>query len=390
MKYAWILAALVVAHGAPGARAQSTVETPQADAPEVAALVEQPAAAPALLGLVVELPFEFRVKWHEESHGGGRSIAAMQRIEGEAIDASGKPVPMALIVSYRSFEGLPSAELERIAQEAADKAGAAEGARGVETFRIDGFSFHFVDGAVDGDDTYGERMTMAGVVSGGYFRFSVFSTEAAMLTPELAARMRAARLDYAALLKLKPRFEEEARMALRDGALDTPLSRLTLDKGAQARLVASLVTRDASGETIRRERDFAIFKAGFWTLQSLTLSVSCGRDDHPGWNADDFLRMTPELEEEDVDDRPVNVSAPAPASMLGLPAQMTTAKGAKVPPVRRTDIRRWLVRHDGMAYGIGLERLNGSPVEKQLVAQFEAAEPRCQLDLQFGDAGIAQ
>lgn len=393
LKYAWILAALLAAHAAPQARAEA--QAPGGDPPPAAGEAAEPlppgsVAAPSLLGVEVQLPFEHRLRWWRDAHGGGRAAWAARRIEAEVErEGADGPVPVALIVTYRGFPGMPSSELGDIAQELADKAVADGRARSAERFSIDGFPFHLMQGEVRDDEHYRARMGMHGVVNDGYFSFNVYSADEALLTPELAAALRAAKLDYAALLRLKARFEEEAEMAMRDGALDTPLSRIELDGRSQARLVASTITRDADGGIIRRQRDFAIFKAGFWTLQSLALEVSCGRDDHPGWDAEDFLLMTTALEDEDEDARPIDVSAPAQATLFGLPALATTAKGPRVNTMRRSDIRRWLVRHEGMAYGIGLSRVNGSPVEKQLLAQFQAGEPRCQLGLQFGDDAVA-
>ena len=380
MRHTWILTALVAALGAAPARAAAPDGAPDAGA-------MSPAHAGGILGLVIELPFDYRTDWIEESHVGGPSFAAMQRIEGEVDVAGGDGRRIAMIASYRSFESLSSVDLAAIAQAAADEAAAGEGVRATARFQLDGFPFDFIDGPVTGDPDYTERMTIGGVVSSGFYRFTVFATDRAVLTPELADSLRAARLDYAALLRIRPRFEEEARMALRDGQLDTPLNRIVLDGRSQGRLTGSIVTRDGNGVVVHRQRDFAIFKSGLMTLQHLGLAVSCGREDLAGWNADEFLRLTRELREDDPDQRPTGISAPTPTTLLGLPALAVTAKGGKVLPMRRSAIRRWLVRDGGIAYGIGVERLNGSPVEKQLVAQFEDAEPRCQFDLQFGDGG---
>jgi hypothetical protein len=123
-----------------------------------------------------------------------------------------------------------------------------------------------------------------------------------------------------------------------------------------------------------------------WTLQSVSLFIGCGRADsfEDEKEIRSFLLMTSEGEEEDKEDRYTQITSPAPAMMLGLRAETATAKGARVNAMRSTEVRRWLLRNEGNVFNIGIERLNGSPVEKLVVGQLESASPMCQLQLQFG------
>ncbi len=337
------------------------------------------------LGVRIDLPFEYTLLRKEEGRSMGRTLSVSQRHELEVSDATGKKQKVMLVAVYIAPERISNASMEAAADKDATEAAGKPGVRQSSTFKNDGFPFHFIDGPIE-NKSYPQRMSISGVVNGALYRFAVLAPDTSLLTSELAQRIKAIDLDYADLLKVKSGFEEEARLAVQDNQLDTPLSRLQLDKGTQARLSYSYLSTDGSGAPVARMRNFSLFKAGFWALQSLQLSIGCGREKGLGGEHDirDFLLMTSEREEQDKSERYTQVSMPEATTMLGLPAETTTAKGPKVNALRSTGVHRWLVRHDGDFFQIGIERLNGSPVEKLLMTQLQSAAPMCQLGLQFG------
>lgn len=337
-----------------------------------------------LIGTRIDLPFDYTLLQTENGRSAGSGTVATQRKLLEVRDGDGKVHKIAVAVVYIAPERVSNHAMEEAIDKSAIEAAAKPGVREAADFRIDGFPFHFIDGTFE-DRSYSQRMGINGVVNGAVYRLAVLASDRSPLTRELAERLKAVHLDYAALLKLKPDFEEEARMAVLDDTLDTPLNRLRLGKGTQARLTFSYLQSDADGVAVFRTRSFGLFKAGFWTLQSLGLNISCGRADAiEAADRGDFLQMNSERNDEDKRERYTDVSAPQATTMLGLPARMASAHGGKVAPLRRTLVRRWQVEHDGSVFRIGIERLNGSPVEQSLVEQLQDAKPMCQLGLQFG------
>lgn len=338
-----------------------------------------------LFGVEFEPPFEYVVDRLEDRRGGGSvvSVGQSHRIR-VAPAAGGEPRELVLVVTYTAPQGLSNSMMQEAFDENASEAAAKAGTRDSARFEIDGFAFHFIDGPLE-DGDYPERMSIGGVVNGAVLRFSVMAKDAALLTPALAERLKATKLDYAELMRAKADFEAEAKLAVRENVLDTPLSRVELGSGVQARLAGSYLQSDGEGRPMFRSRTFGLFKSGFWTVQGLSLSVGCGEraafgDDGP----EGFLTLEEHLRGDDEDDRPKNVSAPQPSTLAGLQARLVTAKGGKVNPMRRTDISRWLAEKDATVYRMEIERLNGSPVEKDLIRQLQSADPMCQLGLQFG------
>lgn len=337
-----------------------------------------------LFGVAFELPFEHSVRKIEDHRGGGGTISVRQWYHVDVPDpAGGTPREAMLGVIYLAPQGASNSAIQEAFDENASEASSKPGTRDTARFDIDDFSFHFIDGPLEHGD-YPQRMSIGGVVNGAVLRLSVLAHDASLLTPELAERLKATTLKYAELLRAKADFEAESRLAVRDNALDTPLSRIELGRTVQARLAGSYLQTDGEGRPLYRSRTFGLFKSGFWTLQGLSLSVGCGERaafDQEG--PEGFLTMEARLRDED-GDRPVNLSPPQPSTLAGLEARLITAKGGKVNPMRRTDISRWLAETDGNVYQVEIERLNGSPVEKELIRQLQSADPMCQLGLQFG------
>ncbi len=346
------------------------------------------AQKPALFGVDLEVPFEYTVRKVEDRRGGASTISVTQWQHIQVADPAGDaPRELMLGVSYVAPQGASNAAVQEAFDENAAESASKPGTRDSARVEIDGFPFHFIDGPLETGD-YRERMSIAGVVNGAILRLSVLAKNATLLTPELAGQLKAMRLDYAGLLRAKADFEAESRLAVQENLLDTPLSRVELGRGVQARLTASYLQTDAEGRPLFRSRGFALFKAGFWTMQGLALSIGCGEraafdEEGPG----EFLSMAARLRDENEDDRPVNLSPPQPSTLAGLAAELVTAKGGKINPMRRTDISRWMAEHDGMVYQMEIERFNGSPVEKELIRQLQSAASMCQLGLQFGGRG---
>jgi hypothetical protein len=336
----------------------------------------------SIIGTSIDLPFGYALVGTQQSSSNGSlfSAAEWKRIEVE--DADGKKHRMQLVATYVSAERLSNTAMEDIAEKASVEQAAKPGVRSSTSLDVDGFPFHFIAGPAD-NKQYPQRMTMSGVINGALYQFSVMADDGSLLTEELARRIKAIGIDYAELLKLRPSFEEESRRAVMDGVLDTPLNRIQLDPGTQARLSSSVLTTDASGTPVFRVRGFGLFKAGFWTIQNLSVYVGCGSEEVDSLGTDaDFLAMGDNDDEDG--ERYIDVSAPEPAILAGLPARTATARGSKPIGMRRTSIRRWEAKKDGTVFQAGLVRLNGSPIEKLIGKQLEAGPARCQLGLNYG------
>ena len=343
------------------------------------------AETPALFGVGFDPGFEYTVRKVEDRRSGPGTISVTQLHHVEVADpAGGAPRKLMMGVVYVAPQGASNTAMQEAFDDSTSELVAKPGTRDTARFEVDGFPFHFIDGPLqDGD--FPERMSIGGVVNGALLRLSVMTADTALLTPELAQRLKAVKLDYAALLRAKADFEAESRLAVREQLLDTPLSRIETGRGVQSRLAASYLQTDGEGQPLFRSRSFALFKAGFWTLQGLSLMVGCGdRSAFDEKETDAFLTMKARLRDEDADDRPTNLSPPQPSTLAGLPARLVTAKGGKINPMRRTDVSRWQAEQDGRIYQMEIERSNGSPVEKDLIRQLQSASPMCQLGLQFG------
>lgn len=344
------------------------------------------ASKPDLFGVELDLPFEYTLRKVEDRRSGGGTISVDQRHFIEVVHPEGgEPQELLVVVTYVALEGVSNSAMQQAFDDEVSKAASNPATRSTASLGIDDFPFQFIDGAVEQGD-YPERMSIGGIVNGALVRVSVLAKDASLLVPELAVRLKSVKLGYAELLRAKADFEAEARIAVLENELDSPLSRVQLGRGVQARLVASYLQTDATGQPVFRSRSFGLFKAGFWTLQGLSLNVGCGDVTAFGEDGPEgFLTLESRLRNEDADERPVNISLPQPSTLAGLQARMVTAKGGKINPMRRTDISRWQAEDGGVIYHMEIERMNGSPVEKELIRQLQSAIPMCQLGLQFGD-----
>lgn len=343
-----------------------------------------------LFGVEFEPPFAYVVDRIEDRRGGGNVIAVRQSHRVRAEDASGEPQALVLVVAYTASERPNTALIRQALDADASAAAAKPGTRASSRFDIDGNTFHFIDGRVDGQE-YPERMSIGGVVEGGVLRLSVLAKDASLLTPALAARLKAAKPDRAALLQAKADFDADAARYVREGVLDTPFSPIELDAGIEARLASSYLQADADGRPLLRSRTFSLSGPGSARMQGPSLSVGCGvREAFHREGADGFLALEEKLRVGDDDVRATNMSGPVPSTLAGMQARMVSAQGGKVerrgragPPrlSRRTDISRWLAEEGETVYWMEVERLDGPPVEEGLVQQLKDADPLCRLAL---------
>ena len=335
-----------------------------------------------VMGTSIDLPFEYALVDTQDSANAGTLFSATQWKRIEVTDKDGTKHRLQLVASYTSSGRLSNTTMEEIAEKASVEQAAKPGVRSSTSLKVDGFPFHFIEGPAD-NKQYPQRMSMSGVINGALYQFSIMAADRGLLTEELAKRVKAIGIDYAQLLKLRPAFEEESRAAVIGGVLDTPLHKIRLDTGTQARLSSSLRMSDAAGTPVFRVRGFSLFKAGLWTLQNLMVYVGCGSEAAYSRVEDgSFLAMNDDDDEDD--EHYVEISAPESAILAGLPALTATARGGKTIGLRRTSIRRWEAKKDGTLYQAGLIRLNGSPIEKLIGTQLEAGPALCQLGLNYG------
>lgn len=348
------------------------------------------AAALDLLGTRVELPFEYKVLNVRDGYRTNYGLMASKGYEIEATGSDGRARKFLLESVYFVPDRVEAGVVQNFAREEAEKAAAETDVREVLPLQVDGFGFHFIDGP-NKSEKYPQRMTMLGVINGASWRLHVLATDADLLTPDLAKALKGVKLDYAALLRAKGDFDAEAKLAVReDQWIDTPIERLTVGRGENARLTQSQRITDAAGNPVFRRRTFNLFKAGFMTMQYLAVSVGCGVEDSVEDDAyADYLAMTEERKDEKEDKRYTMYAGPTPGVLAGLPAETASANGPRFNPMRHTKVNRWVARKDGDLYQVHIERLNGSPIERSLVKQLESATARCQSGLQFGNQSAA-
>lgn len=335
-----------------------------------------------IMGASIELPFDYTLVGTQDASRNDMLFSATQWKRIEVTDKDGTKHRMQLVATYSASGRLSNTAMEEAAEKASLEQAAKPGVRSSTSLKVDGFPFHFIEGPAE-NKRYPQRMTMSGVINGALYQISVMGADGSLLNEELAKRLKAISIDYAQLLKLRPAFEEEAKAAVADGVLDTPLNRIRLDDSTRARLSSSVLMTDAAGTPVYRVRGFALFKAGFWTMQSMVVYVGCGSEEaYSRVDDGNFLAMNDGDDEDD--EHYVDVSAPEDAILAGLPARTATARGSKAIGLRRTSIRRWEAKKDGVLYQAGLVRLNGSPIEKLIGTQLAAGPAICQLGLNYG------
>lgn len=343
-------------------------------------------AAPIeLLGTRLELPFGYQVQHVRESFSQGYGLRAERIYELLVTDGEAKGGTVQVDASYYSPDRIDAGVVQGWLRADAEKAAADKDNRAVQPLQIDGFGFTFVDGALKSGD-YPQRMLVNGAVNGAVYRVGVYAKDTKPLSPALAASLKALRIDYPALLRVRSDFDTEATASVSPAGMVTPLGLLSLPHGVSARLSSSFVERDGNGKPGFRRRNFSLHKTGFWTIQNLVLSVSCG-DEQPDAYAN-FIGMTSEQKDEDEKDRWTNVTPTQPARLAGLPAETATASGGQIG-IRHTDVTRWAAHAGGRFYGVQIERLNGSPIETSLGKQLATAKPECLVGQPFGNPAQA-
>lgn len=339
-----------------------------------------------LLGTQVELPFDYKVLSHTEGFTttyGQRSFDSYE-LEITAGDAKGKKLQVA--TEYYAPSRIEAGVVQNWVRSEAETAAGKSGNRSVQPLEIDGFGFNFIDGPVESKE-YPQRMQVVGAISGAVFRLAAWAADTSTLSPQLAGALKAVHVDYAALLKLKGRFDDEGKGATGSGWMETPLGRLQLASDVKSMLLSSTSKHDGAGQPLFRRRSFALNKAGFWTIQNVVVSVSCGKEEPKDF--DDFMQMTAQQQDKDPKDRYINITAPVPALLASVQGQSATADGPLINGMRRSAVVRWGSRKDGTMFLAQVERLNGSPIETALAKQLSAAAPQCRSDLPFGAAELA-
>jgi hypothetical protein len=353
----------------------------------IAALVFSHGAAASglkLLGTQLELPFEYKVISHSQGFDSNYGLRAYDVYEIEVTAGDAKGQQLQINSDYYAPSRVEAGIVQSWVRGEAEKAAAKTDNRSVQPMEIDGFGFNFIDGPIDSKE-YPQRMVVVGAINGAMYRLSAFAKETKPLSAPLADKLKAIRLDYADLLKFKSRFDAESSAATGNGWLETPVGRLQLGTGVSSNLLGTMVKRDASGQTVFRRRSFGMHKTGFWTIQNLALSVSCGKLDQDDYS--DYIRMTSrkdDKDEKDRKDRYTDVSAPQPAFLAGVAGLTASASGPLINGVRHSSINRWTSLQGDTMFLAQIERLNGSPIESSLSKQLASATPECKLGLPFG------
>jgi len=339
-----------------------------------------------LLGTQVDLPFDYKVLNHSEGFESSYGLRSYDSYELEIASGDAKGRKLQVATEYYAPTRIEAGVVQNWVRSEAEKAAGMSGNRSVQPLEIDGFGFNFIDGPVDSKE-YPQRMGLIGAINGAVFRIYAWAADTTPLSPQLAGALKAIGVDYAGVLKLKGRFDDEGKGATGDGWMETPLGRLQLASGVSSSLLSSMVKYDGEGQPLFRRRSFALHKTGFWTIQNLLLSTSCGKEIPKDF--DDYLEMTTRQQDKDAKERYINVSAPVATRFASLQGQSVTADGPLINGVRRSAIVRWASRQNGTMFLAQVERLNGSPIEAALAKQLSEAAPQCRSGLPFGASQLA-
>jgi hypothetical protein len=258
-------------------------------------------------------------------------------------------------------------KLKELAAADAKKAGTRES----RLLRLDGFDFAFLDGTAEGD--YSQHMLLRGAINGALYSVAVFARSDVTLTPELAQRLTSLHIDYASLLQMGSRLDEEGRLAIDGQRLTTPLGTLSLDKDIEARLIRSTRASGPDGRATFRRRTFALGKdqSFFSGAKYMHMSVGCGAMSE--WNYDGYIRMA---------DRPKDNGKPRPLKSLG-PATLSGLDGRRSVALEELSaIRRVAAEKDGTHFEVEIEHLNASGLADDLAEQM-IAPATCERELVF-------
>ena len=347
----------------------------------------------SVLGTSVDLPFDYEVvKSIDSISFFPNGFATTQRIDIKPIDGPSKGEEIAVSARYFAADHPDAKAMNADQRRLEGRLRAEPGVRSASATKVDGFDFEFAE-ATTPDRTHPQSMLLTGVADGLAYQLAIAARNVRPLTPGLAERIKAIHLDLAALRKNRLQFEGEGVRSVANSALETPLGNVSVPANVEMTLLTSLAVRNAVGEPQFRRRTFGLVKPYFGSAQLdklpqlFVVDMGCGKqgalesDDY-----DAFVRMSAEQALEDPYRKFTDVRMRDPETLLGLPAQVSTASGQAVDSWRlhHADVRRWAAKKDGDWFMVDVVRYNGAPIEKAMIRQLVSAPAICRLDLPFG------
>lgn len=340
------------------------------------------AAELKVLGAKLDLPFAYKLIESGESLESDRDgLVGVEGREIEVLDGPLQGKRLRVVGRYWSPSFTDAALLRKSLGEIAAKDAAREATRDTGEVRIDNYTFHFSDRSSDDKkDPWPERMTMMGEVSAAMLSLQIHAKDVASLTPEVEQALKTAKLDFETLVRVRGRFDAEARAAKADTALETPLGSIDLGKKHRAQLVFSSMQRDAEGRQLSRTRTYYAQRVpGFWAASAPVLMTFACMVDSP-----EALEETLSLYDDDttkpVEQRSVQTGGRVATKFLGTDAMLVTGKGPSHLGTRPS-IRRLALAKDGTIYTFTVMRGGGSGVEEDVEKLLVKSSPQCRTDL---------
>ena len=340
------------------------------------------AAELKVLGAKLDLPFAYKlIESGESLESDSDGLVGVEGREIEVLDGPLQGKHLRVVGRYWSPSFTDAALLRKSLQEISAKDATRELTRDTGEVRIDGYTFHFADRRTDDKvDPWPERMTMTGEVSAAMLSLQVHAKDVASLPPEVEQALKTAKLDFETLMRVRGRFDAEARAAMAETALETPLGPIELGKKNRAQLVFSYMQRDAEGRQLSRTRTFYAQRIpGFWAAPSpVVMTFACMRD------TPEALEETLSLYDSDttksVEKRSVQTGGRVATKFLGTDAMLVTGKGP-VHMGTRPSIRRLALAKDGTIYTFTVMRGGGSGVEEDVEKLLVKSQPQCRTGL---------
>lgn len=339
------------------------------------------AAEMKLLGAQLDLPFEYKVVESAKQFEVESGLRVIDSREIEILDGAQAGQHLIVQTRYWTPSRTDAATIRKVLAEDAAEEGTRAKTRDSGELKIDGYTFFYSDRRIDNTKAeWPESMGLKGAVSASMYMLHVFAKDTAALTPAIEQSLKTATIDFETLLRTHGRFDDEASAAVAGSSMETPLGRIDLGKGGNARLVHSGVRLDGDGHVLGRSRAFAAYKTGFFNpITAVTLNFSCMADRDGEY--EDALAIYDDDDSVPVAERSVQTGGRVPVTFLGGGGVAVTGKGPVWATGSRPSIRRTVLRKDGTIYLFSVTRDGGGKVEDVVAKHLTNAAPQCRLDL---------
>lgn len=331
----------------------------------------------AMIGKL-DLPFEYELVGESHSTGINYGFTSTNTKDIRVLSGPAKGETIKLVSHYFAPQNVEAGVVQGwIREEIQEQVGKGTG-RSPALIKLGDHEFNYLDRQIERDGGKAWEHSIAGVVGGATLRVMLGRPEKADIDADLVAALKKLRFDYEGTLKLRGKFDAEAREIVKGNQLFSPLGVMPQPPASQTRLGRVYVRRDGSGKPLRLIHTYYFSKTGFWTVQSMGVTMGCGvGDTERAETRKDVLTF----ENDDDDTTYSAVTAPVASSLGGVPAQHTTASQSnRSNPYLRLKVARWFAEQGDNYYSLSLTRMNGSPLEKHITTQLSKNGLTCRMD----------